>query len=59
MCITEYNEKLHIDNVREEGGIRMLVRLVSDGTISIEKAAKEAFMSEEAFRKYMAENDSK
>lgn len=40
---------------REEGRFKLLLELVSDGTITIQKAAETAGMDEAAFRKKMNE----
>lgn len=40
----------------QKGKIELLVKLVSDGTISIQKAAVEAGLNVEAFEKMMEEN---
>ena len=40
---------------RKEGRFKLLLELVSDGTITIQKAAETAGMDEAAFRKKMNE----
>ena len=40
---------------REEGRFKLLLELVSDGTITIQKAAETAGMDEAAFKKKMNE----
>ena len=40
---------------REEGRFKLLLELVSDGTLTIQKAAETAGMDEAAFRKKMNE----
>ena len=53
MCITEYNEKSFVNGILEEVGFKMLVTLVSDGTITLQQAAEKAGLDEESFTKRM------
>ena len=43
----------------QKGKIELLVKLVSDGTISIQKAAAEADLDVESFEKILKENQNK
>ena len=53
VCITEYNEKSFVNGILEEGGFKMLVTLVSDGTITLQQAAEKAGLDEASFTKRM------
>ena len=57
VCITEYNEKTFINGIREEGReegkFKMLVQLVSDGTITVQVAAAKAGMDVTSFTERM------
>ena len=55
VCITEYNEKAFVNGILEEGGFKMLVTLVSDGTITLQQAAEKAGLDEASFTKRMNE----
>lgn len=62
MCITEYDEKKHLENVkntswqegrqegRQEGEINMIIKLFKKGLLSLPVAARELSMSEEKFK---------
>ena len=64
MCLFEYDEEKHIRGERadaeakgrEEERIRLLVKFIRDGILTIEKAAKEANITVEEFEKILAEN---
>ena len=47
----------NIQKGKIEGKVELLVKLVSDGTISIQKAAAEADLDVESFEKLLKEND--
>lgn len=65
MCLTEFNEKVFVDSIREEGleeglakglvegrvegGLSMVVRLVKKGRLSVEEAVEELQISKEEF----------
>lgn len=54
VCITEYDEVLHLETVRNEGraeGLAPLFSFIADGTITLEDAVKRTDMSVEEFRK--------
>lgn len=58
VCLTEFNEKVFVDSIREEGGLSMVVRLVKKGRLSIEEAAEELQISQEEFRRLLEEGES-
>lgn len=59
ICITEYNEELHLKNVEAEGraeGLALLFSFVADGTVSLERAAESAKMDFIEFKKLYEES---
>ena len=71
VCLTEFNEKVFVNSIREEGfeegmavghakgraegECSMLVKLVKKGHLPLDKALTELQMSEEAFVKLLEE----
>lgn len=53
VCLTEFNEKVFVNSIREEGELSMLLKLVKKGRLSIEEALEELQMSEEEFMKLL------
>ena len=53
MCLTEFNEKVFVDSIREEGRLEgklsMVLQLVKKGRLSEEEALEELQMSKEEF----------
>lgn len=60
VCITEYKEELHLKNVRTEGRaegrVEVLLALVTDGDITLERAAEKAGMDLVEFKKMYDES---
>ena len=61
MCITEYNEDIFVNGIKEEGilegQIRMIYKLVEDGTMNLETAAGKIGMSVEELQEKVKEYD--
>lgn len=57
VCLTEFNEKVFVDSIREEGReageLSMVVKLVKKGRLSIEEAVEELQMSKEEFERLL------
>lgn len=50
MCITEYNEELHLQTVRAEARTDLLISLAADGDITLARAAELAGMELSEFQ---------
>ena len=63
MCLTEYNEEetmeMFKEEAREEGALDMLINLVKDGLLPVEKAAEKMNMTTKEFEQQIENYHSK
>lgn len=61
VCLTEFNEKVFVDSIREEGRaegeLSMLIKLVKKGCLSIDEAISELQISKEEFERLLELNE--
>lgn len=57
VCLTEFNEKVFVDSIREEGRLEgklsVVIQLVKKGRLSIEEAVEELQIGKEEFMKLL------
>ena len=58
MCLTEFNEEVFVDSIREEGReegkLSVVIQLVKKGRLSVDEALEELQISKEEFEQALA-----
>ncbi len=58
VCLTEFNEKVFVASIREEGELSMLLKLVKKGRLTVEEAISECQLTKDEFLELLGSEEN-